>query len=154
MNQMPMPKKQFEAWFRSQLYNVDTEIGRCRKFVLRHANSASRTGNIIITIDVPNVPEDETGIVADGWIEEVTKSIADMAQGDADGRGGRNNYAVQSYHGESTEPSARFALRMDGEGDLEDDNFSSEPATKSGLIGQTMRHLEAVMRSATAGTGY
>ena len=142
-----MPKKQFESWMRNQIY-MNTDGGACKRLVLRHVTGASRIGNSVLNIEVPTTLEGEEGL-SDVWIEETCKQIEDTAQGDADGAGGQNNYQVQSYHGESDKPSARFSLKMHGAVDLDNDDVSSEPANKTGLIAQTMRHLEAVMRTTT-----
>lgn len=143
-----MPKKQFESWFRSQIYLV-TDEGRCKKFVLRHVTSASRMGQAVLTIDVPSEVAGEEGI-EDAWISESCRSIEDTAQGDADGAGGMNNYIVQSFHGEKPEKAtARFTLKFHGGSDVETDEVSSEPPNKTGLLSQLMRHNEAIMRTAT-----
>lgn len=138
-----MPKKQFEGWLRHQLF-VDIDNGQCSKFILKHVTSASRAGHTVLTIDVPR----EEGQPDDNWIQDNVKLIEETALADASGQGGVQGYVIFSFHGEDTDkPTARFSIRMAGEPNAEEDDISSEPPTKTGIISQVMRHNEAIMRS-------
>lgn len=134
-----IPVKQFEQWIRKQVF-VMLDGGKCRQLVMRHVTSASRTGQVVLKLDVP---ED----VDDNWVVTARDELSNTAQADSDGVGGMQSYVIHSFHGEDETPTARFTIRMHGEAEVEDDNISTEPPTKSGLLSQTMRHLEAVMRT-------
>jgi hypothetical protein len=142
---MTLPKNQFETWLRRHLFLSEE---RCRKIIIRHGTATSRLGQILFAIDVPTEIDESNNW--NDWITEVINEIDNTAQADADGSSaGVEKYVIQVLHGDDIKPSASFNIRMAGESSPEDDGILSEPATKTGLLSQTMRHLEAVMRSNT-----
>ena len=146
---MSMPKTQFSVWLRSQVFGQDE---KCRKIIIRHATPTARIGQVLFSIDIPNdCPEDAAW---DDWITEQVNTIENITQADADSSiTGVEKYSIQTFHGEDNKPSATFSIRVRGENsDGEDDGLLSEPATKSGLLAQLMRHNEAIMRMSTVGT--
>lgn len=143
-----IPRKQFELWLRHQIF-VDIDAGKCYKFAVKHVNSASKAGHAILNIDVPHVD----GPPTDDWIADQIKLIEDITTADAAGAGGTQAYVVFSFHGEDAEkPTSRFSLRMAGDPSLEDADIESEPATKTGVLAQLMRHNEAIMRTSALQT--
>lgn len=134
-----IPEKQFEHWIRKQVFII-ADDGKCTKLVMRHVTSASRTGQIVLSVEVP---ED----VDDGWVTTTKEELINIAQADSEGIGGTQGYIILSYHGESATPSARFTIKMHSTADVDGDDISTEPPNQKGLLGQTMRHLEAVMRT-------
>jgi hypothetical protein len=139
-----VPKKQFEAWMRHQIF-VDTDGGPCTKFVVKHVTGASKVGNIVMSLDVP-----QGEWSSDDWIRDNILMIEQTTSSDAMGSGGTQSYIVQSFHGESKDKSSgRFMLKMQGDPDADDDEVSTEPATGKGLLAQMMRHTEAMMRTSS-----
>lgn len=143
-----IPLKQFESWLRHQLF-VNVDDGHCQKIVVKDVTGSSKIGSNIISIDVP---ADLNGDNADDWIKDNIKLIEETTGADAAGKGGTQTYVIMAYHETLDKSSARFTIRMQGDPNLEDDDVGSEPATKSGLLGQVMRHNEAIMRTAALQT--
>jgi len=146
---MSMPKTQFAVWLRTQVFGQDE---KCRKIIIRHATPTARIGQVLFSIDVPNDKADDLNW--DDWITEQVNTIENISQADADSSvTGVEKYSIQTFHGEDNKPTATFSIRVKGENsDGEDDGLLSEPATKSGLLAQLMRHNEAIMRMSTVGT--
>lgn len=143
---MPIPRKQFEVWIRRQLFQ---QSERLTKFIVRHGTATSRLGQVLIHIDVPQPSTSEVEDW-DDWINQAIDEIENTTQADADGSStGVEKYIIQAFHGDLNRPSANFNIRMASETSAEDDGIMSEPATKSGLLSQLMRHNEVMMRTST-----
>jgi hypothetical protein len=142
-------KTAFDRWLRQQLLIMDEDKGRCRKLIARHVRNG-QVGSEIISITVPRSGAiEEESITA--WGNEIESAIHD----DIEGLGGVQSYVVQSFYAlTGDKPGGRFTLRerADTDGD-EGSEIESEPATKTGLLAQLMRHQEAIMRTSTMGIG-
>jgi len=137
-----IPRKQFEVWLRNQLY-ILTDRGKCTRIVLRRATVSSRLGQEVLARDVPQ----EEGEPDDNWTDDMTSTIENIAQADANGCGaGTQKYLIQVHHEGSDKATAGFTVRLVGDGEEDNDEIFSEPATKQGLFAQLMRHNEVITR--------
>jgi hypothetical protein len=145
-----MERAAFDKWLRRQVYTDRDDAGRCMRLVLRHVAAGSKVGQEVITI---NIREPDTNLDDDqlrAWEEEIEQA----AIADASGLGGLQSYVVHSYFEHLDKPVARFTFRVEAEADPDDEDSSdlSEPPNRHGLVSQTMRHLEAVMKISTLGS--
>lgn len=77
--------------------------------------------------------------------------LAETAWDDASGMGGVQKYKVEAFYGDSKKPGRIHRFAIDARGDNLDSEFS-EPATSNGIVAQTMRHNEHLMRMAIGGS--
>jgi hypothetical protein len=132
--------KKLEHWLRKQVY-IEREEGRCERFTLRHVLPTGKAGNEVLTQTVPDQLQEST-------CEGIAQEFETAASSDASGLGGVQTYVIQAICGEEGKSVARMTFRVAGEDDnADDDSMSSEPATKTGLTAQAMRHTEAIMRN-------
>jgi hypothetical protein len=131
----------FEAWARRQIFGLH-DGHRCAKFVLRHVGG-SKLGNEVTSID--NQATDE-------FVETLMDEMQSAAENDAAAMPvGVQTYVVQAYYEGEEKPAARWTLRAQSEDDSDDAPNASEPPTPTGLVAQTQRHLEVVMRANSLG---
>lgn len=124
-----MDRQRLAAWIGRQ-----TELS---KIVVRHYNSMGKADGDIASIAIP-----EQGAEPDAIAGEILKSAED----DASGIGGVQTYSVLGFADEKQK--VRLTFRVEGEDDdVEKDGISTEPATKTGLLAQLMRHNEALQRA-------
>jgi hypothetical protein len=133
--------KGLDIWIRQVVFG-DKPVA---KLVLRHLPLGSKQGQEVCAFDVPN------GEVSPLWLSDTRQSIEMQAQSDADGIGGTQHYILQAVDSDGA-TLTRKAFRVQGDDPDVGGEISSEPATKGGLLAQTMRHLEAVMRTSTIST--
>jgi hypothetical protein len=118
--------------------------GRCEKVVLRHLNIERKNQGDVGTFPVRL----EEG--AEDEIQPLVTQIADAAQSDAnDLKSGVQTYAIYAYFTLDKSYSVRKIFRVSAEEEMERDAMPTEQPTEKGLVAQTMRHLEAVMRHST-----
>lgn len=118
--------------------------GRCEKVVLRHLNIERKNQGDIGTFPVRL----EEG--AEDEIQPLVDQIAEAAQSDAnDLKSGVQTYAIYAYFTLDKSYSVRKIFRVSAEEEMERDAMPTEQPTEKGLVAQTMRHLEAVMRHST-----
>lgn len=135
-------EQQFLIFLRRNVFN-NRASGQCREIVLRHASSNGKIGSEVNRFEITEQHRSEEGVRA------LFDDIMSMALADSAGYGqGVQVYHAQTFHGDSEKQSARFTFRVesDSEGDEENEG-SSEPANKQGLIAQQMRHNEVLMKT-------
>lgn len=138
--------KQIEQWFRSTVALPDFSLhGRCNKVRLTHLSVDKKPQGDVHTFAVKLEEGAETEI------EPLLLQIADAAQRDCDDlSSGLQQYALYAYFPADTNYVPRKVFRVSpSDIEIERDTTPSEPATEKGLVAQTMRHLEAVMRTTT-----
>lgn len=137
---------QIETWVLNNVAHPDLKAhGRCSKLVLRHVNLERKPQG-----DVKSFPVKlEEG--AEDEIDPLLHQIAEAAQRDCDDiNQGLQSYALYAYYAQDQSYVPRKFFRVNpSDLEIERDVTPSEPPTEKGLVSQTMRHLEAVMRSST-----
>ncbi len=137
-------EQQIESWIRREVAFPEKKLGKCEKVVVRHLNLEKKPQGDVATIPIRLEPgaEDE--------IDPILHQIADAAQTDAnDLKGGVQLYAVYAYFSGDRSYCPRKVFRVAAEEEMERDVSPTEPPTEKGLVAQTMRHLESVMRLTT-----
>lgn len=131
--------KRMTQWLRKQLFGRD-EDERCVRLVIRHADVSGKVGSEIdsVTID-PKVTDND--------VDGIAIEIQNACLADADGtREAMQRYMVYSFNAEKRQV-ARIPINYQSESDFEEGSESrTEPASKSGLVSQAMRHVEAIMK--------
>lgn len=112
--------------------------GRADRFVLQHAIAGTQ-GATLLTLAVSGDLEDFANNAADECIEAVTGHIATFTKA--------QRYSLVAYAGSAV--VATHALRMRPDADYPDAE-DSDPPTQAGVVGQLMRHNEAMMRIMTS----
>jgi hypothetical protein len=137
---------QIEPWILSNVAHPDVKAhGRCLKLVLRHVNLERKPQGDVkaFTVKLEEGAEDE--------IDPLLHQIAEAAQRDCDDLNqGLQSYALFAYYAQDQHYVPRKYIRVaPSDVEIERDLTPSEPPTEKGLVSQTMRHLEAVMRTTT-----
>jgi len=145
-------EQQLAEWVRREVAFPDLKMhGKCGKVVLRHLNISNQAQGDIAAFPVKL----EEG--AEDEIEPLLLQVAEAAQRDAnDQNSGVQKYGLYAYFpaDKSWVPRKIFRVAPTDEA-IDDRNISpSEPPTEKGLVSQTMRHLEAVMRHSTVSMGF
>lgn len=83
--------------------------------------------------------------------QQVADEIAELAWEDAAGMGGVQKYKLDAFFGKSKKSGRIHRFAIDVRGDNLDSEFS-EPATGQGIVAQSMRHSEHLMRMAIGGS--
>lgn len=133
----------FKEWIRRQLFDTRRE-GRCVKIAVRHVSASKTSLGEVDSVSVPTGSDLE-----ESFIEQAAIRLWESAQQDADGLTGVQSYAaIGFFEEEPTKSLTRYAFRMasQDEEDGSEDPSNSEPATKTGLMSQLMRHSEAFAR--------
>lgn len=140
---------QIEGWVKQHVVYPDrAKLGKCTKVVLSHLNVERKKQGDVAVI----VPQ-----VENGEYDHFLREVAEAAQGDAnDLRAGVQTYALYAHYelDRNTVVRKMFRVAAEDSQDVERDIRPSEPATEAGLVAQTMRHNEAIMRATTVQMGY
>lgn len=140
---MSKQNQDFVKWMRQQLFRDRTRP--LERFELRHAGPGNK-GQEVDTFPIMG-SMDQAGLLA------LADDIMARAQTDADSLGNKlQRYAVVAIETDKSN-GPRFAFRLRGEGDDEEEGDGEEPPTEKGLLQQTMRHNEAMMRMMMQGFG-
>jgi hypothetical protein len=122
--------------------------GRCKRMVLRHMSLENKPQGDVNSF---NIPMDE-GLA--GETDMLVNKVVDAAQRDAnDFEGNIQKYALYAYYTDDPNYVPRKIFRVAADDEVTRDVNPSEPPTEKGLVAQTMRHLEAVMKTATVSYG-
>lgn len=133
-------RERLVPFLRKAILSSRRDGSECREIVLQHASAGSKTGSAVQTWEIESLHQ------KDSAIESLATEIEAIAQSDASGFGGTQTYVVKAFHGEGDRSSSRLTFRADG--DCEDDDVSSsEPTNSKGLLAQTMRHNEIIMKA-------
>lgn len=137
---------QIENWVLAYVAHPDVKLhGRCSKLVLRHVNVERKPQGDVkaFTVKLEEGAEDE--------IDPLLHQIADAAQRDCDDiNGGLQSYGLYAYYTQDQNYVPRKYFRVNpSDVEIERDLTPSEPPTEKGLVSQSMRHLEAIMRTTT-----
>jgi hypothetical protein len=139
---------QIRDWVLREVAYPDTKRGKCAKVIVRHLNLERKPNGDVIALPVKL----EEG--AEDEIEPLLAQIAEAAQQDAtDANSGVQTYAIYAYYSNDSSYVPRKIFRVAADTEFERDLAPSEPPTEKGLVAQSMRHVEAVMRHATISTG-
>jgi hypothetical protein len=142
---------QIEEWVRREVAYPDLKLhGKCSKVALRHLNLTNQIQGDVATFPVKL----EDG--AENEIAPLLLQIAEASQRDSnDQNSGVQKYALYAYFPADKTYVPRKIFRVGPvDEEVERDVVPSEPPTEKGLVAQTMRHLEAVMRHSTVAQGY
>lgn len=142
-------RNKLDAWIRRQVVRETEEDGPLRKLVLSHVANG-KLGNEVHTVSVPKRDNREN---LEDFISLAINEFDAASEQDANGIGGTQTYIIQSVFGdneEKTRARARFTFRVFGDEEEDTGEVSSEPATKSGLLTQLMRHNEGLTKSLVA----
>jgi len=138
-------EKRIIGWLRNQI-GIEKADGPIARFELRHL-AGGKLGMEVLTLN-PSF-ENGTHDAEDTWFDVTTSEIITAAEAEASEIGGSQVYAIFAYRHESpSKVSARCVFRVDG-GDPEESSYgemNSEPATPQGIIKQSMRHTEVLMK--------
>ena len=141
-------EQQIADWIREHVVVSVAGRGRCRRIVLRHLNLENHPQGDVNSF---NIPQDE-GLA--GETDMIVNRVVDAAQRDAnDYEGGIQKYALFAYYTDDPNYVPRKIFRVAADDEVSRDVSPSEPPTEKGLVSQTMRHLEAVMKTATVSSG-
>ena len=111
------------------------------KFIVKHLPIGSKQGSTVHELAVPQVPEES-------WSRDAAIMIESVMEDDANGIGGVQSYVVNAM-GPDDKPITRKTIRVSSRDDETEEGTPSEPANKVGLLAQTQRHLEAVMKTSS-----
>jgi hypothetical protein len=126
-----MDRQRLEKWIENN--------SRVTLIKVRHVSAIGKFDGEVCSIPI----RDGETLIAPGIAAE---QILAACNDDAAGIGGVQTYAVQGFIDDK--PVARVTVRVQSESDsIEDEGIATEPATKSGLLGQLMRHNELLSRS-------
>jgi hypothetical protein len=141
---------EIEAWIRANVAFPDVQLhGRCTKIVLKQLNLERKPQADVASFPVRLDPG------AENEFDPLLHSISNAAQQDAnDMNQGVQVYAIYAYYQNDPTYVARKIFRVASDTDVDRDLTPSEPPTEKGLVAQTMRHLEAVMKTNTVTMGY
>jgi hypothetical protein len=141
-------------WVRQQIV-IEREVseGPCVKLVLKHININSKQNEIAL-FDLRAMRAGAEN--QDAFFDSLVNEIETRAHDDAEGLGGTQRYCVFAHCKNADKPVSRFTFRMEaGDQDGDDDGEAmSEPPTKTGMVGQLMRHTEAIMRTSVVSTNH
>lgn len=145
-------EQQIEQWIRENVAFPDKKLhGACDRVVLKHINLERKPQGDIKAFPVRTEEGAEEDI-----IDVLLHKIADAAQGDADDLNqGVQSYGLYAYYpgDKNFVPRKNFRVAP-SDVEMQRDLSPSEPPTEKGLVAQTQRHLEAVMRTATVAQGH
>jgi hypothetical protein len=138
---------QIEAWVRQHVAFPDKKLhgtAGCHKVVLKHVNIERKPQGDVgsFAVRLEEGAEDE-------GVDPLLHKIADAAQGDADNLNqGLQTYAIFAYYpGDQGYVPRKFFRVSPSDVEVQRDLAPSEPPTEKGLVSQTQRHLEAVLRT-------
>ena len=132
-----------DKWIRSQLYHIDY---RPNAFVLRQLVNG-KMGNDITRVSVPEQADD-------AFIEATIDEMERFAHEDATAIGGMQTYALYAYVKDLDRSPSRFPFReAPRDSEMNEAGTMSETPDKAGLLGQLMRHNEAITKSLVLGMG-
>ena len=135
---------QIGDWIREHVAMNNPGCGRCKNLVLRHMSLDNHPQG---DVSRWNIPHDE-GLA--GEVDMIVNKIVDAAQRDAnDYEGQVQKYAIFAYYTDDQNYVPRKIFRVAADDEITRDITPSEPPTEKGLVSQTMRHLEVVMKTAT-----
>ena len=141
-------EQQIADWIREHVSMAVAGRGRCKRIVIRHMSLESKPQGDVNSF---NIPQDE-GLA--GETDMLVNRIVDAAQRDAnDFEGGIQKYTLYAYYTDDPNYVPRKIFRVAADDEVTRDLNPSEPPTEKGLVAQTMRHLEAVMKTSTVATG-
>lgn len=144
-------EQQLEAWLKKTVFFADRELhGDCNKIVLRHLNIERKPQGDVQGFQVRAVEGDDDNLIP------LLHGIADAAQKDAgDLNAGIQTYAIYAFFPKDPGYVPRKVFRVAApDAEFERDINPSEPPTEKGLVAQTMRHLESVMKTSAVSLGY
>lgn len=129
---------------RGRPINVQTFLRRefdrgSRKFTLHMQHQSGSRSKVLATVTAPEEASDD---IVEDWAAE----LESVAQNEANVSGGTIAFAIYSWHGDSEGP--RHPFRLQGESD--ETTGIIEAPSQAGLLGQLMRHNEAMARSNAA----
>lgn len=88
------------------------------------------------------------------FVRQIVSEAAEYSREDAEGLGGMNSYALVGYFGKNPANYDRRTTAWREHGDRMNDQIATtEKATPTGVIAQSMRHLEAMARVYTTSMG-
>ena len=142
-------EQQISDWIREHVAMAVSGRGRCKRLVLRHMSLESKPQGDVNSF---NIPQDE-GLA--GETDMLVNKVVDAAQRDANDfeGGGIQKYALYAYYTDDQNYVPRKIFRVAADDEVSRDVNPSEPPTERGLVAQTMRHLEAVMKTAVVSYG-
>lgn len=125
-------------WLRKQILVINGEQGRCNRIILRHADPGKRGSNLWRK----GLSDDVTGDAVDALATDIVEEV----ELHASGMGGVQRYVLSAYFEDSKdEAGATLPFRFVGHDERYDESEGESP-TPMGLVAQTQRHLENVMR--------
>ena len=141
-------EQQITDWIREHVSMPVAGRGRCKRIVVRHMSLENKPQGDVASFNIPQ---------GDGLIGEtdmLINKIVDASQRDAnDFEGGIQKYALYAYYTDDPNYIPRKIFRVAADDEVTRDINPSEPPNEKGLMAQTMRHLEAVMKTATVSYG-
>lgn len=146
-----MDKVKVKRWLEKHLWDTREE-GPVVKVVVKHLDANGRAGKEEIwSHNIPHEGDSVTLREEDvmDLINEMDMSCYDDAEGMA---AGLQRYKILCYVKHKSNAHSRFTFSLAGDNQDVDDTGVSEPATQKGLLGQLMRHNEAIMRTAVMST--
>lgn len=143
-------RSQIEDWVKKNVAFPDVKMhGKCTKVVLKHLTVDRKVQGDVKSFPVRLEEGSEDELLP------LLLGISEAAQRDADSLSqGLQRYAIFAYYLQDAKYSPRkvFTVNPSTEEEIERGADPTEPPTEKGLVSQTMRHLEAVMRTVTVST--
>ena len=128
-------RKKLERWLRAQCFGEHDEP--LSRIVIKHSAQGSK-GSQVAEHKIDKVGSDD--------LPELMETLLQSVMDDASGMGGQQRYILEAFHGNTF--TARHAMRVEGYDDsLDGDSQELEPATNKGLVAQSQRHAEVLMKS-------
>ena len=141
---------QIQSWLRKTVAFADKIHGKCNKIVLKHLSIDKKPQGDVhaFPVRIEDGAEDE--------LDPLIGAIIDAAQKDAnDLNQGLQLYSLYAYFPEDQGYVPRKIFRVaSSDEEIDRDVAPSEPPNEKGLVSQTMRHLESVMKTMTMSMGY
>lgn len=132
-------------WLRLEIFK-DTKLGRCVRFCVRHIAN-SKLGSEILDVEAPEGADDN-------WIGSFVADVESHVEMDAGGLGGTQAYCILAFRAkEPDKATGRHTFRITVDEDVNDEPLNTEGPNKTGLVAQSMRHTEAMMRYSTVAIG-
>jgi hypothetical protein len=145
-------EQQILPWIRENVAFPDIKLhGQCDRVVLKHINLERKPQGDIRAFPV----RAEVGGEED-LIDPLVHKIAEAAQGDADDLNqGVQSYAIFAYYpaDRGFVPRKNFRVAT-SDVEMQRGLEPSEPPTERGLVAQTQRHLEVILRTTTVSNGH
>jgi hypothetical protein len=134
-------EQKLSTWFKQMAYAKRGD-SQFEKVIIRHVINKSKSGDVVGRFEVPELSERSAD-----WDLDFAAAVISNLNTEASTLGGIQHYACYALFSGDDEPVGRCIVTVHGVGiDDGEDDLTSEPPTKGGLVSMAMRHQEANAR--------